>query len=413
VTDSLDLPSEKSPEPKQKGLVLTRFLRWIGAATFIGGGASFLVEGWTDAGVFSRQLLWAVGTLIMTILGVVAARRWRDPIGARVFLGLAAATIPAHFAQVGSAIHALQVEHIGSVGAALGASGILVLLLPPLALGVSALVRRRGRTLATAIFVLSAPLLLPTRDPSWIAAIAGLQVGAWLLLEATLFRREALFDTVEGVAARLMLLAPVVITLVRNAFYPTTPIWVAATVASPSLVLLAWPALRGLSGRRWMTVQATGVAGLAAAVALCVPPALPLALALGAVLLAGGEVVSSRPVVLAWCGAGFLAAGAVASYFEPGLTSALAVVPAGTLHVVAAFRRRNARLAVVTMVATLAATVAHLIGLVRLPRHDLWIPAVALSVLLLGLSSLLESRRAQLERVFSRLHQHFASGNRS
>jgi hypothetical protein len=330
-----------------------------------------------------------------------------------VFLGLAAATIPAHFAQVGSAIHALQFEHAGTVSAVLGASAILVLLLPPLALGVSALVRKRGRTLATAIFALSVPLLLPSRDPGWIAAIAGVQVGAWLLLEATLFRREALFDTVEGVAARVMLLAPAVITLVRNAFYPATSIWIAATVACPSLVLLAWPALRGLSNRRWTAVQVAGVAGLSVAVALCVPPALPLALALGAVLLAGSEIVSTRPAVLAWCGAGFLAAGAVASYFEPGLTSALAVLPVGTLHVVAAFRRRNAPLALVTTAATLAATVAHLAGLVHLPRHDLWIPAVALSVLLLGLSSLLESKKAQLDRVFSVVRRHFASGTGS
>jgi hypothetical protein len=407
VTDSLELPGAATPAPKR--LALASFLRWVGAATFIGGGASFLVEGWTDAGIFSRQLMWAAGTLVMTLLGVVAARKWRDPIGARVFLGLAAATIPAHFAQAGAAVHGLFVEHVGTTASVLGASAVLVALLPPLALGVSALVRKRGSLLATAIFALSAPLLVPTREPSWIAAIAGLQVCAWLLLEATLFRRDALFDTVEGVAARLMLLAPAVITLVRNAFYPATSVWVAAAVACPSLVLLAWPALRGFQSKPWASVQVAGVLGLAAAVALSVPPALPLALALGVVLLAGGEVVAGRPAALAWFGAGFLAAGAAASYFEPGLASALAVVPAGALHVVAAFRRRNAPLVLVTLVGTLAATVGHLVGLVHFPRHDLWIPAVGLSVLLLGLASVLESRKAQLERVFSRLRHHFAS----
>lgn len=407
MTDHLELPPGEAPAPRR--FAPANVLRWLGAATFLAGGAAYLVEGWTDAGAFSRQVTWAVGTLVMTVLGIVAVRRLRDPIGARVFLGLAAATIPAHFAQLGAAFYGVQVEGVGTWATAVGAAAVLPFLLPPLSLGVSALVRRRGGTLSAAIFVLSLPLLVPTRDPLWIAALAGVQVGAWLGLEAALFRREPLFDSVEGVAARLMLLAPAVIALVRNAFYPMTEVWVAAALACPSVVLLLWPGVRGLESRAWGAVQIAGVLGLAAAACVCVPPALPLALCLATVLLLGSEVVAGRPAVLAWCAAGFLAAGAAASYLEPGLASALAVVPAGSLHVLAAFRRRNARLLVVTTLATIAAAVLHLAGLVRLPRHDLWIPAVALGVLLLTLASLAESRKAQLERVFSRLHRHFAS----
>jgi 1-acyl-sn-glycerol-3-phosphate acyltransferase len=38
-------------ESKRNSAALPGLLRWAGAATFVGGGASFLVEGWTDAGI--------------------------------------------------------------------------------------------------------------------------------------------------------------------------------------------------------------------------------------------------------------------------------------------------------------------------------------------------------------------------
>src|SRR5947207_13637040 len=103
------------------------WLRWLGALTFLAAGGGFLVEGWTDAATLRREIAWSVVTVGLTVLGIVSARRLRDAAGARVFLGLAAATIPAHFAQVGAETWAYFVEGTSS-GVAVVAAGVLLLL---------------------------------------------------------------------------------------------------------------------------------------------------------------------------------------------------------------------------------------------------------------------------------------------
>ena len=72
---------------------LSAWLRWLGAITFLCASIGFLVEGWTDTTPFRRELSWAAVTLGLTLLGIFSAQRLRDPAGARLSLGLAAATI--------------------------------------------------------------------------------------------------------------------------------------------------------------------------------------------------------------------------------------------------------------------------------------------------------------------------------
>jgi hypothetical protein len=382
-----------------------QWLRWIGALTFIGAGASFLVEGWTDAGVIKRQILWAVGTLVLTTLGIGVVRRFQDATGGRVFLGLAAATIPAHFAQLGSALYAARSSIAGELGSIAIAGGIAVLLLPPLALGMSALIRRRGRTLTLLMFVASAPLVIPSRDPALIALLSAAQVGAWLLLEATLFKRDELFSSLEGAAARVMLLVPVTIMLVRNGFHDSGNLWIASTIACPSLVALFWPKIQ--QRENLAVVQVLGLAGLFIALPIFGLPTLTLLLALSAVLLLGSELVSARPVILAWGSSLFFAAAAVFAYGEHTWATSLAIIPYGTIHALAAFRRRNATLFGAAVLTTLTGAVAQLVELVVMPKHDVWIAGAALGVSLLALASLLDNQKARVQQIAARLQAHF------
>src|SRR5882757_1135499 len=184
------------------------WLRWLGTLTFLGAGGGFLVEGWTDAATLRRELAWFVVTLGLTVLGILAARGLRDAAGARIFLGLAAATIPAHFAQVGAETWAYVVEGTSSRLAVVGASALLILLAPPLCLGVSALVRRRGVVLTSLLFALSCPLLLPSRDGDVAAGLAMVELLALVLLELRAFRHDPALQTIEGIAARALLLVP-------------------------------------------------------------------------------------------------------------------------------------------------------------------------------------------------------------
>jgi hypothetical protein len=382
-----------------------QWLRWIGALTFIGAGASFLVEGWTDAGIIKRQILWAAGTLVLTVFGIGVVRRFRDAIGGRVFLGLAAATIPAHFAQLGSALYAARSSGAGELGSIAVAGVIALLLLPPLALGMSALIRRRGRTLTLLMFIASAPLVIPSREPAFVALLSAAQVGAWLLLEATLFKRDELFGSPEGAAARAMLLLPVTIMLVRNGFHDSGNVWIASTIACPSLLALVWPRIQ--QHDKLAPVQVLGLTGLFIALPIFGLATLSLLLALSVVLLLGSELVAHKPVSLAWFAIVFFAGAAFFAYGEHTWATSLAIIPLGTIHALGAFRRRNASLFGASVLTTVTGTIAQLVQLVVMPKHDVWIAGAALGVTLLTLASLLDNQKARVQQLAARLQAHF------
>ena len=126
-----------APEPSRPfrpGILLRR----LGALTFLGAGVLFLLEGVAESGAIQRELWWAGITVSLSLLGIVAARLGRDPAGARALLGLAAATIPAHFAQVGAQILDYDVDRIGTLPGVVAGCVVLVLIAPPLSIGISA-----------------------------------------------------------------------------------------------------------------------------------------------------------------------------------------------------------------------------------------------------------------------------------
>jgi hypothetical protein len=389
-------------------LKVSTVLRAIGAATFVVAGASFLVEGWTDPGILRRQLLWAAGTLLMTLCGILAARRFRDAVGARVFLGLAAATIPAHFAQVGSSVWALYGEKTGTLTEVLAAGGILLALAPPLALGVSALVRRRARLLVGLIFLTGLPLLLPTRNGDAVAFMSALELLLCLGLEATVFRHDKLFETVEGVAARVLVFLPCVVMLVRNALYVETRAWGAALIAAPALSALVLPRVWSRTGHLARAFQIAGGLGLCLAAGVAIQNHTALCVALSVVTLLASELVTGEPEVFAWGATGFLAAAGALSVLEPGIGYLLAAVPFGLLHAFAAFRRRAPARTACAAAITVISVVARLATLIRFPVHHVWVPAVAISLAFLIAASALERHRDGLHRILSRLEGHFA-----
>jgi hypothetical protein len=389
------------------GFPLSRWFRGLGTASFIGAGAAFLVEGWTDAGVFKRQALWAIATVVMTICGVASIRRYRDAIGARLFLGLAAGTIPVHFAQVGASFWALETNNVGTFGQVLAAMAILPVLVLPLVLGVSVLVRKHARLLVFLMFATGCPLILPTRNGNIVALLGVLEMAVCLCAEAFLFRKDAQFRTVEGISARVLLFLPSMILLGRNVFYETPPLWVAAMLGAPSFAMLVLPRIWSRTDPESRGFQVAGALGVVSAAVIAAPGASTLGLILSGVALLGSEIIIGRPAAFAWGAAGFLAAAGVGSFIHPNPWLIVAAVPIGTLHVMSAFRRRDAQLTLATSIITAVSTAGHLVKLVHFPNHDVWVPAVVLSVVFLGLGSVVEHRRDRIQRGVSRLQSHF------
>lgn len=384
------------------------WLRWIGAITFLGAGVLFLLEGVADAGALRRELSWAGITVVLSLLGIVAARVGRDPAGARVLLGLSAATIPAHFAQVGAQIWGYHVDGTGTLLDVTAGGVVLVALGPPLAVGISALVRGRGLLMTLLLFALSCPLLAPTRDGDVVATLAVGEVLVLLLVERTAFRNDPRMKTREGMSARAMLLVPPSILLVRSAFYPTTALWTAALFVVPSIVLLALPGLTHVRAALARVMQSASVVGLALGLAIAGGQVGWLGLGLSVVGLLGTRASLDEPRVFAQVGTVIFVLSSIAAWVWPSADYALLVVPVGALHVVAAHRARSLPFLAASLAATLAGLVGQLAPVVRFPSHDRWLVAAVVGVALLASASIVERYRAWLERRWSTLAAHFA-----
>ncbi len=399
-----------STERTDTRFALSAWLRRLGAVTFLGAGALFLFEGVADAGALRRELLWTGVTLALSFFGIFVARAARDAAGARVLLGLAAATIPTHFAQVGGQLWSWRVEGTESLEGVVLGGALLVLLAPPLSIGVSALVRGRGALLTSLLFVLSCPLLLTTRNGDAIAACVVVEVFALLALELMVFRNDPRMKTFEGLSARAMLLVPPAILLLRNAFHPSTSAWVAALFVAPSIVLLALPHLTSWRGSLSRALQAASVVGLALGVVVFCGSAPWVGLVLSVVGLLGTKACVDEPRILAQLGlAAFVVSVAVVSV-APDARNAALIVPVSILHFLAAHRLRSLPHLIVTLVATLAGVAGQLAPFIRFPLHDRWILVAAAGMALLLLATLVERYRGRVDRIVSDLESQFRVG---
>jgi hypothetical protein len=402
MVDQAEMPPKFGP---------SSWLRWLGVLTFLGAAGGFLVEGWTDAGTLRRELAWALVTLGLTVLGILAAKRLRDPAGARIFLGLAAATIPAHFAQVGAETWAYFVERSSSLPAVLLETALLFVLAPPLCLGVAALVRRRGVALTALLFFLSCPLLLPTRDGNVAAGLAVVELLALVFLELRVFRHDPALTTLEGISARALLLVPCGILLLRNAFYSPTHIWFAALLATPSVLALALPHVAAVPRSLSRVLEGFAFPGLLAAFYLTGMDLRLLGLATSLLVLAGTRITAFEPNVLARVGTIAFVITSCAGAIWSSVACALLVIPVGALHVLSAYQRRSLTLLVSSALAMVVGLVGHLVALVRMPTHDVWLLPAALGIGLLVLASVFERHRARLDRLRLRLSSHFGGAS--
>jgi len=388
-------------------LRVASWLRLVGTITCIGGAIAFLVEGWTDLGGVHRELLWAAFTVSLTVLGVLAQRRFQDAVGARLFVALAAATAPIHFVVVGAAMYPGTPAHVSQADVWLVAL-VAAPLLPVLALGMAVLARRRATLLSAVLLCLSLPLVLPTRSGDVIGTLAFAEIALLTSMEVVVFGEDATLQTREGAVARLLLLTPIAILLGRNAYYPCTSVWLSAVVSLPSVALLALPHVSGLRGIGGRALQHLGAMGVVAASAIISPVSPAMGIAVSAAAAACSVALLDRTPLFPWLSVAAFAVTAVDVTIAPNVGYLFALLPVGTWLAIQAFRNRAALQSVSASVLTLVSFLAQCVRLVRIPRHDLWIASAAVGIALLALASFFESRKTAIGRLLTRVQTHLA-----
>jgi hypothetical protein len=243
-------PPAAEPASRLEGL--SRLLRGVGAVALLAAASSFLLQHWESGGDVWRYYALLAHTGLLGALGFAWGLRANDARGARTFLALAAGLVPAHFCILGGLVYSqLSVDPL-AVGVARyatwvapdAATALLAVALTLATLGVVtavafvALARARAALLGAAYLVGNALLLVPTRDPSSMAALVGVQLAALAAIELVVARREPRLRTLEGGFVRVMLWAPATLMLLRSLLHYDLSALLCA-VASAAVALLA------------------------------------------------------------------------------------------------------------------------------------------------------------------------------
>ena len=307
-------------------------LRTLGALATVLSLSLYLMQGFEARGHLERVYVLLGQSGLLALAGLAVGYLLKEPKGARVFLTLALASVPANIAVLGAMVYSIApLDGVlpgtgtldGSYPAyafweASGPGDLLRTLLPGIALlvpvtlfGFSVLARRFAGTLSFALLVSSALLLVPLRDPLAMALLGGAMLIVPILslrrarVLSELRARPATFE--ERLAGALLLLPSLILagraTLGHDALD--------AHAALP-LLLGLWYVLHravrsGTGTSRWRHLAAigSGVSGTLAALLIVSLSAslastflvLPLfALLSGALFLVTSRAVDASPI---------------------------------------------------------------------------------------------------------------------
>lgn len=207
-----------------------RFLRIIGALAIGGSGLLYMLQGLYHNNSDLRNWVYLALMSTLGVGGIFSQRLMQDSKGARLFFALAALLIPVQFSQLGG----MTLSYFSDTQLALqwfavsapafntllliGGLSIAVALCLSLA-GFSILARTAAMPLTAAFVGMNLLLLLPFRTSFAALPIVFGLIAIALLLEMRIFRRHVIFQTIEGISVRLLILLPLSIAICRTAFH--------------------------------------------------------------------------------------------------------------------------------------------------------------------------------------------------
>ncbi len=220
-------PGDASSEKMHK---LTKLLRHIGAIVLFAAAISFVLQGWLEWDSLVRYYAFLGFSLVLSLAGVFCGVSLKDDKGARTFMGVSAAIIPAHLTQLGALLYSLFLKQPADVPqmflyqapsmfAALATLAVAAVFLVPIAYsGFAAMARAESKRLTLVFLLANAVLLIPTRDPGFIAIIAAMTLGGTFVADWFYFAPRTSLKNWEGRAVRSMMFVPFALLLGRNLF---------------------------------------------------------------------------------------------------------------------------------------------------------------------------------------------------
>ena len=233
-------PSAQSRIPfadRLHGLKPADTLRWVGGMILAAAAVAFMLQGIYSFSPMTRHWLMLAVCLMLGIFGMVTGNVLKEQKGARLFLGLAAASFPALASQLGAMFFSVfgsppagmpqpLVYTPANSSLLLVITGLTLAIIVPVShLAFRILARPQAGTLTMVYTLANLCILIPLRVDFWISAIITCAAGVVLWVDHTKFSRDFRLDSFEGRASRLMLSGPLAVMITRTFFYPMDPVY--------------------------------------------------------------------------------------------------------------------------------------------------------------------------------------------
>jgi hypothetical protein len=238
--------SRGTSAPHNKGNVLPKLLRYVGSTVLIASALAFMAQNWSSGDDILRYFYFLGFTLVLSGAGVLCGLRIRDDKGARTFLGLAAAIVPAHFTVLGALLYS-QFPWLSGFSnypsyalitapdglAAVVTTGVAVATLIPITwMAFMAFTRAEAPRLSKAYLLANCALLVPTRHPDLIAVMGLAMLAALLVFDRRTLHPSSFMRTREGYFVRVMLVSPLLVLIGRSLnLYEVSSLFVAGAFA--------------------------------------------------------------------------------------------------------------------------------------------------------------------------------------
>jgi hypothetical protein len=217
------------------GLKLTQILRWSGSIILAAAALAFMYQGIYSFSPMTRHWIILAVCLLLGLFGMVTGNLLKEEKGARLFLGLAAASFPVLASQLGAMFFSMfgtppagmpqpLVFTLTNSSMLLLITGLTLAIIVPLShLAFRILARPQAGTLTIMYTLANLCMLIPLRIDFWICAIIMIVAGALFWIDSRALSKDFRLDSFEGRASRLMLSGPLAVMIGRSFFYPMEP----------------------------------------------------------------------------------------------------------------------------------------------------------------------------------------------
>lgn len=437
--EHLDYTASQDPENAQAETPARWHVeRLPGILRALGGGllglsiATFMFNGWLSVSPLTRYYGFLGFTSLLALLGVFCVVRWNESKGGRTFLGLAAATLPAHALQLGGLLYltlggsgghlpaALQVFHFGELSPLV--FGLTFLLSSTVLSAIvytatASMARPLAKPLTLICLGGSALLMVPLRDPGTVALLCILGFIGLRLADRRWLGSHPRMDTFDGQMMRVVAYAPIPVLALRSVMLFGYNAWPLAALGALTLHLLWYVTPKVFSQRpvqqlaRVLSLPIIGVTwlciaeglGLRATHGLALVPATFILGALSFTVPEGGRLwrvfasISATTILLAYLGN------------HTGNLAAVACLASGSVLLIGAFVLREKALLAIGAVNLSCGTFFFLREVIVFGMSQGWVALGVVGASAIIVATLIERRGKRLATRLSDFRADFAN----